>query len=170
MFDSTCKFIAANFPRDMATWLLGKPIDLTELKPSELSLEPIRADSLILLESEDLILHLEFQTVPDQKIPFRMLDYRLREHRLYPHKEVYQVVIYLRQTSSPLVYQEVFELSRTRHEFKVVRLWEVDAEELLQAPGLWPFAVLGQPPPYPPKGGRRIGKLYCGMWPAGLNS
>ncbi len=32
MFDSTCRFIAANFAMDMATWLLGKPINLTELK------------------------------------------------------------------------------------------------------------------------------------------
>jgi predicted transposase/invertase (TIGR01784 family) len=144
MFDSTCKFIATHFSRDLATWLLGKPIHLTELKPSELSLEPIRADSLILLESAELVLHIEFQTDPDPEIPFRLLDYRVRLHRLYPHKQVHQVVIYLRKSNSPLVYQEVFELARTRHEFNVIRLWEVDAEELLQAPGLWPFAVLGQ--------------------------
>jgi predicted transposase/invertase (TIGR01784 family) len=144
MFDSTCKFIAATFPRDIATWLLGKPVDLTELEPSELSLEPIRADSLILLQSESLVLHAEFQTIPKPEIPFRLLDYRVRLHRLYPDKEVYQVVIYLRQTSSPLVFQEVFELAQTRHKFNVIRLWEVAAEELLQAPGLWPFAVLAR--------------------------
>lgn len=144
MFDSTCKFIAATFPRDIATWLLGKPIELTEIEPSELSLEPIRADSLILLQSEDLVLHIEFQTIPKPEIPFRMLDYRLRLHRLHPQKEVHQVVIYLRPTSSILVKQEVFELEQTRHKFKVIRLWEVESEELLQAPGLWPFAVLGQ--------------------------
>jgi len=42
MYDSTCKFIALEYSRDLATWLLGKPLDLTEIKPSELSLEPIR--------------------------------------------------------------------------------------------------------------------------------
>jgi len=62
MYDSTCKFIALEYSRDLATWLLGKPLDLTEIKPSELSLEPIRADTLIFLESEELILHIEFQT------------------------------------------------------------------------------------------------------------
>ncbi len=51
MYDSTCKFIALEYSRDLATWLLGKPLDLTEIKPSELSLEPIRADTLIFLES-----------------------------------------------------------------------------------------------------------------------
>jgi len=62
MYDSTCKFIALEYSRDLATWLSGKPLDLTEIKPSELSLEPIRADGLIFLESEELILHIEFQT------------------------------------------------------------------------------------------------------------
>ncbi|ACB54563.1 hypothetical protein cce_5217 [Crocosphaera subtropica ATCC 51142] len=142
MYDSTCKFIAANFKRDIATWLLGKPMELTELKPSELSLEPIRADSLIFLESEDLVLHIEFQTDPDEDIPFRMLDYRLRVHRRYPDKEMHQVVIYLRPNRSSLVYQNVFELSGTRHEFRIIRMWEMPYEPLLEAPGLLPFAVL----------------------------
>lgn len=142
MYDSTCKFIAANFKRDIATWLLGKPMELTELKPSELSLEPIRADSLIFLESEDLVLHIEFQTDSDEDIPFRMLDYRLRVHRLYPDKEMHQVVIYLRPSRSSLVYQNVFELSGTRHEFRIIRMWEMPYEPLLEAPGLLPFAVL----------------------------
>ena len=144
MFDSTCRFIAANFAMDMATWLLGKPINLTELKPSELSLEPIRADSLIFLQSEDLVLHIEFQTDPKEDIPFRMLDYRLRVHRRYPNKQMYQVVIYLRKSNSELVQQTVFELPQTRHHFNVIRLWEVDYSELLTAPGVWPFAVLGK--------------------------
>ena len=144
MFDSTCRFIAANFAMDMATWLLGKPINLTELKPSELSLEPIRADSLIFLQSEDLVLHIEFQTDPKEDIPFRMLDYRLRVHRRYPNKQMHQVVIYLRKSNSELVQQTVFELPQTRHHFNVIRLWEVDYSELLTAPGVWPFAVLGK--------------------------
>ena len=142
MYDSTCKFIAAKFGSDLAKWLLGKEMELTELKPSELSLEPIRADSLIFLESSALILHKEFQTDPDEDIPFRMADYRLRLYRRYPNKKVHQVVIYLRQTGSALVNQEVFELPGTRHEFRVIRLWEVPYQPLLDSPGLFPFAVL----------------------------
>jgi predicted transposase YdaD len=78
MYDNACKFLAANFPRDLTTWLLGQPLDLTELKPRELFVEPIRADSLIFLQSVDLILHLEFQTTPKPDIPLRMADYYLR--------------------------------------------------------------------------------------------
>ncbi|MGL5035268.1 MAG: Rpn family recombination-promoting nuclease/putative transposase, partial [Microcystaceae cyanobacterium] len=76
MFDNVCKFLAENFSEDYATWLLGCPVTLTKLSPTELSLEPIRADSLILEQSEDLVLHLEFQTEPDKTMGFRMIDYR----------------------------------------------------------------------------------------------
>jgi predicted transposase YdaD len=55
MFDNVCKFLAESFSSDFATWLLGEPITLTELSPSELSLEPIRADALILLQSDQSI-------------------------------------------------------------------------------------------------------------------
>ncbi len=70
MYDNICKFLAETFPLDFAQWLLGKPIPLTQLSPSELSLEPIRADALILLESEEVVLHVEFQTRPEPDIPF----------------------------------------------------------------------------------------------------
>ena len=53
MFDNVSKFLAENFSEDYATWLLGRPVTLTKLSPTELSLEPIRADSLILEQSED---------------------------------------------------------------------------------------------------------------------
>jgi predicted transposase YdaD len=62
MYDNICKYLAENFQADLATWLLGSPVELTELSPTELSNEPIRADALILLQSENLILHIEFQT------------------------------------------------------------------------------------------------------------
>jgi predicted transposase YdaD len=44
MYDNVCKFLAESFSEDFSGCLIGTPIHLTELKPSELSLEPIRAD------------------------------------------------------------------------------------------------------------------------------
>jgi predicted transposase YdaD len=123
MYDNTCRFLAEHFSADFASWLLGKPVTLTELQPSELSLDPIRADALIFLESDEAILHIEFQTLPKDTIPFRMLDYRVRGHRKSPGKPMRQV---------------------TRHEFEVIRLWEQPASLFLQYPGLIPFAALGQ--------------------------
>jgi predicted transposase/invertase (TIGR01784 family) len=142
MFDNICKFIAENFSDDLATWLLGSPLSLTVLDPTELQLDPIRADSLIFLQSEELILHTEFQTDPDSKIPFRMLDYRIRVYRRHPQKPMRQVVIYLRRSDSPLVQENTFRLGETFHSFQVIRLWEEKTPQFFHHPGLLPFAVL----------------------------
>ncbi|MEP0979094.1 Rpn family recombination-promoting nuclease/putative transposase [Leptolyngbya sp. AS-A5] len=144
MYDDTCRFLAEQFSTDFASWLLGRSVTLTELKPSELSLDPIRADALILLQSDDTVLHLEFQTRPDKAIPFRMLDYRVRVYRKYPDKAMQQVVIYLQPTGAELVRRTRFVMQRTQHEFDVIRLWEQPTDLFLQYPGLIPFAALGR--------------------------
>lgn len=144
MFDNVCKFLAENYSEDFAQWLLGYKVNLTELKPTELSLQPIRADSLILLQSENLVLHLEFQTDTDDTMPFRMIDYRLRVYRYYPKKQMKQVVIYLRKTQSELAQQNHFRLEKTYHEFDVIRLWEQSTDIFLNQLGLLPLAVLSQ--------------------------
>jgi len=144
MFDNVSKFLAENFSEDYATWLLGRAVTLTKLSPTELSLEPIRADSLILEQSEDLVLHLEFQTEPDENMGFRMLDYRVRVYRRFPLKTMHQVVIYLKPTQSNLVYQDSFQLGETTHRYRVIRLWEESSDLFLISPGLLPLAVLTQ--------------------------
>jgi predicted transposase/invertase (TIGR01784 family) len=142
MYDNVCKFLAENFSADLASWLVGRPIALTQLSPTELNVEPIRADSLILLDSPELLLHGEFQVKPDATIPARMANYRLRIYHRFPRKAVRQVVIYLRPTRSPLVHETRFEIPGLQHEFEVIRLWEQPVELFLQAPGLLPFAIL----------------------------
>jgi predicted transposase/invertase (TIGR01784 family) len=125
---------------------------MTQLSPSVraalplaiLSLEPIRADALILLNSDDFALHIEFQTDPDPTMGFRMADYRLRVFRRFPHKRMRQVVVYLTRSTSELVYQTAFEIPGTRHEFEVIRLWEQATQPFLEAMGLLPLAVLTQ--------------------------
>lgn len=99
---------------------------------------------MILLQSSEVVLHLEFQTQPDEAIPFRMADYRLRVHRRYPSKDMRQVVIYLKSTGSELVRQNIFTISGMHHEFEVIRLWEQSYSDFLQFPGLLPLAVLGR--------------------------
>ncbi len=146
MYDNTCKFLAENFSTDFASWLLGKPIPLTKLKPSELSIEPIRADSVIFLESSEIILHLEFQTKTDETMAYRMANYWLRLYSKYPTKEIHQTVIYLKPTNSPLVYQNSFNSKSLNHNFNVIRLWEQPTEIFQQYKGLLPFAVLSQTP------------------------
>jgi predicted transposase/invertase (TIGR01784 family) len=86
MYDDICRYLAESFSVDFASWLMSESTPMTELKPSELLLDPIRADAMILLQSDDSILHIEFQTVPKDEIPFRMLDYRVRGKRRYKNK------------------------------------------------------------------------------------
>ncbi len=142
MIDNICKFLAEDFSADFASWLLGESITLTKLETSELSVEPIRADSVIFLESAGIILHLEFQTEPNKNIPFRMADYRLRLYRKFPEKEVHQVVIYLSPSRSPLVNETTFSLKELKHNFNVIRLWEQPTAIFQQYQGLLPFATL----------------------------
>jgi predicted transposase YdaD len=97
------------FPTDYATWLLGRPIALTKLEPSELSLEPIRADSLIFLEGEDVS-----QTQPKEDLFFRLLDYRVP-----PSNQSSKW-----SSTLPKPDRASFAIPGTRHEFEVIRLWE----------------------------------------------
>jgi predicted transposase YdaD len=55
-----------------------------------------------------------------------------------------QIVVYLRPTRSPSVYETTFEIPGLRGDFEVIRLWEQPTELFLAAPGLLPFAVLSQ--------------------------
>jgi len=144
MIDNICKFLAESFSSDFASWILGEAITLTKLEPSELSTEPIRADSVIFLESSEIILHIEFQSDPNKNIPFRMADYRLRLYRKFPEKQTHQVVIYLSPSQSPLVHETTFTLRELNHRFNVIRLWEQPTEIFQQYQGLLPFATLSQ--------------------------
>ena len=73
-----------------------------------------------------------------------MADYRLRVYRRFPNFQMRQAVVYLKATDSPLVYENSFTLSQTRHEFEVIRLWEQPTKAFLNSPGLLPFVVLSQ--------------------------
>jgi predicted transposase/invertase (TIGR01784 family) len=73
-----------------------------------------------------------------------MLDYRVRVYRRFPQKEMRQVVIYLRKTSSNLVSENSFKLKNTYHQFEIIRLWEQPTDQFMTVPGLLPFAVLSQ--------------------------
>lgn len=96
------------------------------------------------MSSPAVVLHLEFQTSPDENMPLRMADYYLRLYRRFPQQEIEQVVIYLRPTTSELVAQTEFITSKMNHRFRVIRLWEQPLEVFMTAPGLLPYAVLSR--------------------------
>lgn len=144
MIDNISKFLIEQYSTNFAAWLLGESISLTTINPTELNAEPIRADSVMLLQSSAVILHTEFQTVGDETMPFRMADYYLRLRRKFPERDIQQVVIYLKKTASDLVRQTRYQTPVMTHEFRAIRLWEEPVEVFLSTPGLLPYAVLSQ--------------------------
>lgn len=143
-YDNLCKYLAEKYPERFAAWLLGQGVAApVEVLKTELTLEPIRADSVTFLRLLTRILHLEFQVkVPtDKPMSLRMLNYWVRLHWQY-EMPVTQVLIWLKRTNNPAVFETQFELESTRHGYQVVRLWEQSPEPLLQDPALLPLAVL----------------------------
>lgn len=144
-YDNTCKYLAENYPGDFARWLLASDSSDIQVLKTELNLEPIRADSVTFLQIANQILHLEFQTTPKSKTPldFRMLDYYTRLKREY-WCDIEQVLIFLQPTSSEIVFNTQYVDKKTRHEYRVIRLWEEDPTPLLANPALLPLATLAR--------------------------
>ena len=141
--DNLCKYLAEKYPDSFASWLLRERISSVEVLKTELSLEPVRADSVTFLRTQSQILHLEFQgQVPTGKpMPLRMLNYWMRLYWQY-EMPVTQVVIWLKETSSRAVFENEFSMGLTRHPYQVIRMWAQSPEPLLQEPGLLPLATL----------------------------
>ncbi|WP_193195716.1 DUF4351 domain-containing protein [Nostoc sp. MG11] len=144
-YDNTCKYLAENYPAEFASWLLSIDTSDIQVLKTELNLEPIRADSVIFLQIANQILHLEFQATPKSTPPldFRMLDYYTRLKREY-WCDIEQVLIFLQATSSEIVLNTQYVDKKTRHEYRVIRLWEEDPTPLLANPALLPLATLAQ--------------------------
>lgn len=144
-YDNVCKILAEKYPTDFARWLLAVEPRSIEVLKTELSIEPIRADSLTFLQIENRILHIEFQTITRSKTPisFRMLDYSVRLIRQYK-VPVTQVVIFLQQTNDEIAFTEEYRSETTTHCYRVLRMWEQDSAQFLNNPALLPLAPLTQ--------------------------
>lgn len=144
-FDNVCKILAEKYPTDFARWLLPDELRQIKVLKTELSIEPIRADSVTFLQTENRILHLEFQTTAKSEtpIPLRMLDYFVRLVRQYD-VPITQVVIFLQETSNEIAFTEEYVNEMTHHRYRVVRMWEQDSALFLDNPALLPLAPLTQ--------------------------
>jgi predicted transposase YdaD len=142
-FDNVCKILAEKYPLDFANWLLPEEVEKIKVLKTELSIEPIRADSVILLQTKNRILHLEFQTntKSETPIPLRILDYFVRLVRQY-NLPVTQVVIFLQETSNEIAFTEAYIDEMTNHRYRVIRMWEQDSDLFLHNPALLPLAPL----------------------------
>jgi predicted transposase/invertase (TIGR01784 family) len=75
------------------------------------------------------------------KIAVRMLDYWVRLYRRY-RLPITQVLVLLRPPSSGTVIETRFQVEMTRHDYRVVRMWEQDPDIFLQDLALLPLAPL----------------------------
>ncbi|WP_448562532.1 Rpn family recombination-promoting nuclease/putative transposase [Trichothermofontia sp.] len=154
-FDNLGKLLVEKYPAQFAAWILGQAPDTVRVLKTELSIEPIRADSVLFVQTRDSpgatlsasILHLEFQTrLPSEPpIEFRMLDYWVRLYRLH-QVPIIQVVIVLLPPTEGTVIPTQFHVGRTLHEYDVLCLWEQDPQLLLQDLALLPLAPLAAAP------------------------
>ncbi len=151
-YDSILKFLIDEYSKPILNWLfnIGADESVTILNTA-LNLEPIRADGIFFLQAGNKIIHLEFQTIPksDPPLSLRMLDYWVRLYRSFklyqsPNREIEQVVIFLKPTNSPSVFEDTFLDRNTTHRYRVIRIWELDPTPLLSQPELLPLAVLAK--------------------------
>jgi predicted transposase YdaD len=143
--DNLCKKLAERYPQQFAEWVFGIEITKVKILKTELSREPIRADSAILLSEAGAskeLLHTEFQTTIKSSIPvpLRMLDYYVGYKRQHPERRIRQVLIVLKDIDELI--PDRYEDERTRHIFDVIKMWEEDAQKILQYKELAPFATL----------------------------
>jgi predicted transposase YdaD len=144
-FDNVCKLLAEKYPTDFVRWLTAEESRNVKVLKTELSIEPIRADSVVFLQTANPILHIEFQTRTQSKpgIPFRILDYSVRLKRQY-ECPVIQVAIFLQETDDEIASTEAYIDETTTHHYRAIRMWEQDANFFLATEALLPLAPLCQ--------------------------
>ncbi|PHJ64501.1 hypothetical protein VF03_28840 [Nostoc linckia z2] len=142
-FDNLCKLLSEKYPERFASWVLGTAQISAKVLKTELSIEPIRADYVTFLQLQGRILHLEFQTKLESTppLPLRMLDYWVRLYRLY-RLPITQVVVLLLPPAPETIIETAFEFETTRHEYRVICMWEEDPELFLNDQALLPLAPL----------------------------
>ena len=154
-FDITLKRLSDGFTADYARFaldderinLVGK-IDVSKIE-KELPLLTREADCLARVaekEGKEFILHIDFQAEYKHNIPDRMLGYTYRAYEKYK-LPVYSVLIVLKKTGVEIQTKteiEVRDLKSLRHEYKAIKLWEVEAEKILEKKikGLYPLLPL----------------------------
>jgi predicted transposase YdaD len=150
--DSLLKRLVSTFMLDFASWLLGTAVQTARPLQSELPGTTVAVDQVFqvtLANDRELLLHLEFQgRRSHEPMQWRMLEYMPRLahiHRL----DLESVVIYVGRgagADDTGIYQ-VNGLDGTpvlAWRYRVIRLWQIQAEALMAARQVAPLALLGQ--------------------------
>jgi predicted transposase YdaD len=149
LWDGVMKRLVRGYAKHFTRWLKEEAVFVRALD-IELKNQHLFADALleVLLHGKPALLHIEFQVYDDPEMEMRLLEYNVLASRQYRHLPVYSYVIYLRKAGkiaeSPLV--RIFPDGEVIHRFfyRVIKLWEIPAETLLQTGwiGVLPLVTL----------------------------
>jgi predicted transposase YdaD len=156
--DSPLKVLVQDFAIDFAAWLLNVPVDevrYVRIANVELQPEPVQpawSDTVfqvVLADAREVLLHIEFQGLSTHRpMPWRMLDYmsRLAERE---QMDLCSVVFYVgdgagRDDNGQHQVMGPDGALSLLWRYRVIRLWEMPAEDLLnlERPALLP--LIGQ--------------------------
>jgi hypothetical protein len=150
--DSLLKRPVSSFILDFATWFLGTAVLTAHPLQSELPGTTVAVDQVFqvtLANDRELLLHLEFQgRRSHEPMQWRMLEYMPRLARLH-RLDLESVVLYIGRgagADDTGLYQ-VNGLDGApvlAWRYRVMRLWQMPAEELMAARQIAPLALPGQ--------------------------
>ncbi len=149
--DSLLKRLVSTFILDFASWLLGIAVQTARPLQSELSGTTVAVDQVFhvtLVNDRELLLHLEFQgRRSHEPMEWRMLEYMTRLAHLH-RLDLESVVLYIGRgagADDTGLYQ-VHGLDGTpvlAWRYRVIRLWQMRAAELIAIRQVAPLALLG---------------------------
>jgi predicted transposase YdaD len=153
--DHPLKQLVAAFRQDFASWLLH--VEVKEVTPRNIELlpatDPIRSDAVFYVTTVDgkkAILHIEFQGARSRKpMSLRELEYLVRLANEYPTLPIHSVVIYVgkgagKGDSGEYRVPRLDGKSALTWQYEVIRLWEMEADELLATGKLALLPLIGQ--------------------------
>jgi hypothetical protein len=151
--DNPLKQLVESNIADFAEWLLGAEVRAVQPLNTELTGHAVRTDQLyrvVLASGRALKLHLEFQGLrTHEPMPLRMLDYMARLVRIDADLDLHSAVLYLGRGAGARdegIHQVLGVTGQPVMiwRYQVIRLWQMQAEELLalQRPAL--LLLVGQ--------------------------
>jgi len=153
--DSPLKRLITTFINDFAEWLLKSEVAFVTPQNIELHAhsDPIRADQIFtvkLADGRSVILHIEFQgRRSDVPMPLRELDSLSRLALKFRDLEIYSVVFYVgnsagrHDTGSHEIKNPTGGLTLS-WQYKVIRLWKMNAQELIDVGKPALLGLIGQ--------------------------
>jgi predicted transposase YdaD len=150
--DSLLKRLVGTFILDFATWLLRTHVRAARPLQSELPGTTVAVDQVFqvtLADNREIVFHMEFQgRRSHEPMPWRMLDYMPRLASTY-HLPLESVVLYIGRGAGAddtgLYHVEGLDGTAVLSwRYRVIRLWQMPAEELLAVEPVAPLVLVGQ--------------------------